>query len=223
MMRRVGFLMAAVAAMLAVPAIASAGGGGQQAGACPGFAEGAAISMLDGCFDGVAHFAPAGGTLTIENVGAAPHSYTAVDGSFDTGVLDGGQSAELSGVAPGVYRVFCTLHGTRSGEGMAGALIVGDGPVSTSAAAAVPTVPVPDNTEIVAALDRQTEALSAIGDRQTALLDGLQPARADGPPEWAWQMTILLAVAAGGAVVALSVGRRAARPVPTQVVGGEVG
>ncbi len=222
-MRRAGTLAVVVAMVVAVPAAALAGGGGQQAGACPGFSQGARIAMLDGCFDGVAHFAAAGEALTIVNTGHAQHNYVAVDGAFDTGWIQPGEQAELRDVAAGVYRVFCTLHGSRTGEGMAGVLIVGD-PSVTDAAAVVappPATPAVGGDEIVAALDRQTEALAAIGDRQTALLDGLQPADA-GPPDWAWQVTILIALAAGAAVVALSVRRRSPRPAPTQVVGSEM-
>ncbi len=222
-MRRAGLLALVAAMLVAAPSVALAGGGGQQAGACPGFAEGARISMLDGCFDGVAHFAPAGETLTIVNTGHAQHNYVAVDGSFDTGWIQPGQQRELRDVAPGVYRVFCTLHGSSTGQGMAGVLVVGHPFITDAAAVAAPPAASPalGGEEIVAALDRQTEALAAIGDRQTALLDGLQAADA-GPPDWTWQVTILLALAAGAAVVALSVGRRPARPAPTQVVGSEM-
>ncbi len=223
MMRKAGLLAVVVAVVVAVPAVALAGGGMRQAGACPGFAEGAEVSMLDGCFDGVAHFAAAGAALTIVNDGAAPHTYTAVDGSFDTGTMEAGEEFTLDGIAPGVYRVYCTLHGTASGNGMAGVLVVGDPSPSGAAPIAAPSVgSTAGGDEIVAALDRQTEVLTAIGDRQTALLDGLQPADAGAPPDWAWQVTILLALAAGAGVVALSVGRRSARPAPPQVVGSEV-
>lgn len=216
-MRKLGFVVAAVAVLVAVPAAVQAGGGGNSA-YCRGFTEGAAVSMVDSCFDGVAHFA-AGPDLAVRNDGQAPHSFTAVDGSFDTGLLQAGEAMDLQ-VEPGIYRVFCTLHGNRSGEGMAGVLVVGAPALDAAVAAPIAPGPSPSDGEIVAALDRQTEVLSAIGDRQTALLDGLQPAAADaGPPDWAWQVTILLAVAAGAAVVALSAGRRPARPVPAQVVG----
>ncbi len=221
-MRKVVMVVAAVAVALAVPVAAHAGGGAQDAGKCPGFAEGTTVEMLDGCFDGVAHFSPGpGAILTVENAGDAPHTYTAVDRSFDTGIVEAGESVELPEIAPGVYRVFCTLHGTTRGEGMAGVLIVGD--LAAAKSGTVPIAPPPNSAdgELLAAINRQTEVLSAIGDRQTDLLNGLQPA-GDGPPDWAWQVTILLGLGAGAAVVALSVARRSARPAPTQVVG-EIG
>lgn len=89
--------------------------------------------MLDSCFSGVAHFAPEGETITVANHGSLPHTFTAVDGSFDTGQLGSGATAEVSVGKSGVYRVFCVLHGTADGQGMAGVLIVGD-PTSVEAA-----------------------------------------------------------------------------------------
>lgn len=117
--------LALVLMFTAAPATALAGGGGTtDAGTCPGFAEGSIVSMRDGCFTGVAHFAP-NDTLTIRNDGLAPHTYTAVDGSFDTGVLASGETVELTGLATGVYRVYCTLHATPKGDGMTGVLVIG--------------------------------------------------------------------------------------------------
>lgn len=125
-----------VAALLLVPGVAAAGGGMHEAGSCPGFAEGDTVVMRDGCFSGVAQFADSG-DVTIVNEGYAPHSYTAVDGAFDTGLIDPGQTATLTGIDPGVYKVYCTLHADLSGNGMAGVLVVGDG---GGAAAATPPI-----------------------------------------------------------------------------------
>jgi hypothetical protein len=85
--------------------------------------------LRDSCFDGVAHFT-APGTLLVQNKGVLPHSFTAVDGSFDSGLLQPGESAEVVLGEPGIVPVVCNLHGTREGAGMAGILVVGDaGPV----------------------------------------------------------------------------------------------
>ncbi len=119
-------LMIALTVLLLVPGVASAGGGGVDPSACAGYSEGTEIAMQDSCFSGTAHFVPSGTTVTVTNVGFMPHSITAVDGSFDTGLVDGGGTAELSFGEPGIYRVFCTLHGTAAGEGMAGVVLVGD-------------------------------------------------------------------------------------------------
>lgn len=50
-----------------------------------------------------------------------------VDGSFDTGVMDGGESSELVFDEPVIYLVFCALHASRDGGGMSGVLVVGAG------------------------------------------------------------------------------------------------
>jgi hypothetical protein len=82
--------------------------------------------MRDSCFEGTAQFVPAGGTINVFNEGEVPHSLSAVDGSFDTGNLEAGERAEFAVGAAGVIRYYCKLHGTASGEGMAGVIIVGE-------------------------------------------------------------------------------------------------
>lgn len=99
-------------------------GGGAGGSACDGFDDGSTVLMLDSCFAGTAHFAPAGTSVLVENQGKFPHTFTAVDGSFDSGQVGAGSSVELA-IEPGIYRVFCSLHGTAKGQGMAGVLIVG--------------------------------------------------------------------------------------------------
>ncbi len=118
-------LLMSVALLLILPGSALAGGGGHT-NPCPGFSEGAELGMEDSCYDGVAHFVPAGSSVTVRNHGNLPHSVTAVDGSFDSGLLQPGDTFEVAVDDPGVVRVYCTLHGTTAGEGMAGVLIVGD-------------------------------------------------------------------------------------------------
>lgn len=133
-MRRV-FIASAV--LMLIPGVAWAGFRGVDTSGCAGFNEGTEVSMLDSCFDGVAHFAAEGDLVTVSNDGSLPHTFTAVDGSFDTGLVDPGSSAEVTIDEPGVYRVFCSLHGTVEGEGMAGVLVVGDAvPASAVAVAA---------------------------------------------------------------------------------------
>lgn len=119
-------LLVATAMLMALPGVASAGGGGVDTAGCAGYARGDEISMLDSCFSGTAHFAPSGSPITVSNDGVLPHTLTAVDGSFDTGFLDPGATAELTIDEPGVYQVFCSLHGTVQGEGMAGVLVIGE-------------------------------------------------------------------------------------------------
>jgi plastocyanin len=65
--------------------------------------------------------APADATLTVDNVGKVPHTYTVTgtDATVDVAAGESG-SLDLSGVAPGVYRVICTYH-----TNMEGAIKVG--------------------------------------------------------------------------------------------------
>lgn len=116
--------MLAIIVLIVLPAGAAAGGGGGGLGACAGFASGDTVTMRDNCFEGTAHFA-GGDTITILNEGQMDHTYTAVDGAFDTGALRSGETADID-AEPGIHRVYCTLHSTPDGEGMAGVLIVGD-------------------------------------------------------------------------------------------------
>lgn len=106
--------------------VAAGGGGGFGAGPCAGFSAGDQLVMRDNCFDGVAHFAPSRSTLVVVNQGILPHSFTAVDGSFDTGVLQPGETAEIPLPDDAAVRVHCTLHGSAEGAGMAGVLLVGN-------------------------------------------------------------------------------------------------
>jgi len=152
---RIGATLAVL--LLIAPAGASAGGGG-GGGPCAGFRSGPTVVMRDSCFDGVAHFTAAGTTLLVENQGALPHSFAAVDGRFDTGVLQPGERAEIELQDEGIVRVVCTLHGSREGGGMAGVLLVGN-----------PTVgPVGGETQLAAALEVHQARLLKVVEGQTA-------------------------------------------------------
>lgn len=53
----------------------------------------------------------AGEQITVSNLDGAPHTMTADDGSFDTGVVDAGSNVTLTMPdAPGTYQYFCSLH-----------------------------------------------------------------------------------------------------------------
>lgn len=128
-------LVVTIVLLMSIPGIALAGARGIDTSGCAGFGEGATVVMRDSCFGGTAHFVSDGTTITIDNQGALPHTFTAVDGSFDTGTVAAGSSADLEVGGPGIYRVFCSLHGTARGDGMAGVLVVGDaGPASEQTA-----------------------------------------------------------------------------------------
>lgn len=140
--RIITFAAVTVAAMAAAaPALAGGGGGG---GPCPAYADGDATETVlqDNCFDPVSATAPAGTTITIRNDGTQPHTYTAVDGAFDTGVLQPGDSTTIElPAAAGTLPVYCTLHADRQGNGMAGTVTLAtdadSGGLGASAAALV--------------------------------------------------------------------------------------
>lgn len=158
-------LLVAVVLLLLLPGVASAGGGGGIS-QCPGFAAGTTVSMLDSCFNGTAHFAPTGTALTIRNDGEIPHTFTAVDGTFQSGQVQPGNTFELTIDEPGVYEVFCSLHGTADGQGMAGVLVVGEAEASPVAAAvttdAINEAVAEDDQVMVEALDRHTSAIESL-------------------------------------------------------------
>lgn len=168
-MRRI---LVTVALVLLLPGVASAGGGGDIS-LCPGFATGTTLSMLDSCFNGTAHFAPANTALIISNDGAMAHTFTAVDGTFDSGQVQPGETFELTIDEPGVYEVFCSLHGTADGEGMAGVLLVGEAePLPVSAAInmdAIKEAVAEDDQEVIEALDRNTLAIGSLRVAQASM------------------------------------------------------
>jgi plastocyanin len=63
-----------------------------------------------------------GQTVAVNNQEGEPHSLTAKDGSFDTGVFDSGTRYIEAPDAPGRYPYSCLVHGPRI---MKGVLIVG--------------------------------------------------------------------------------------------------
>ena len=51
-----------------------------------------------------------GDTITFTNLDSAPHTATASDGSFDTGRLGRGESAQITAGAAGTFDYFCRFH-----------------------------------------------------------------------------------------------------------------
>ena len=58
---------------------------------------------------------PVGTTVTFTNQDSVPHTATADDGSFDTGNLDNGASAEVTFDTPGTYTYVCSYHPNMTG------------------------------------------------------------------------------------------------------------
>ena len=209
-MRRL-FLSTAILALAMVPAVAGAGGGGSIS-LCPAYSSGTTVSVLDSCFNGIAHTAPLGETLTVSNDGEIPHTLTAVDGSFDTGQLAPGETTTLSFDEAGIYKVFCTLHGSVDGSGMAGLLIVGE-PDPVFAAAPidpqqiksdVSTAVADGNQSLVATVAGHERLLTGLVAGQTALSQKLD--RLDSVPETATPIVVSVPEAEGFTVLAVAAG-----------------
>ncbi|HSK93481.1 MAG TPA: cupredoxin family copper-binding protein [Candidatus Angelobacter sp.] len=72
-----------------------------------------------------------GDSVTWTNRDAIPHTATATDGSWDTGLLDQDESGTITFTAPGTYEYLCTPHPTMTGR------------VIVLAAASQPAAPTP--------------------------------------------------------------------------------
>ena len=51
-----------------------------------------------------------GDTVTFTNRDGAPHTATAVNGSFETGTLGKGKSNSIAFDSAGTYAIFCAIH-----------------------------------------------------------------------------------------------------------------
>jgi plastocyanin len=57
----------------------------------------------------------AGGKVTWQNEDTAPHTATADDGSFDTGIIEKGKLGSATFKEPGTFTYFCEVHPTMHG------------------------------------------------------------------------------------------------------------
>jgi plastocyanin len=114
---------------LGIPvALAGCGGGGdqQRRGALD-------IEMLDNFYKRDLTRVPAGTRVRFSNGGRAVHNAVAVNGVWSTPLtIQSGGAASVTLSKPGVYRFYCTFHGTKDGQGMTGTIIVGDVRYETS-------------------------------------------------------------------------------------------
>jgi len=114
---------------LGIPlALAACGGGGgnQRRGALD-------IEMLDNFYKRDVTRVPAGTRVRFSNGGRAVHNAVAANGGWSTPLsIQSGDAATVTLFKPGVYRFYCTFHGTSDGQGMAGTIVVGDVRYETS-------------------------------------------------------------------------------------------
>lgn len=216
-------LLIGVALLMVIPTAASAGGGGHGSGLCAGFTSGTEVGMLDSCFQGTAHFAPVGEAITVVNYGELPHTFTAVDGSFDTGTLDSGETAEITVNEAGILQVYCSLHGTTDGGGMAGVLIAGEPEVTAIGVGLDSDITggaMGSELETLAAsVDNQSTMIAALTSSHSKLADTVGALAEDSlHPAW-----IVLFAAGAGALIATLVVHVTDRQRAIEEIGQEVG
>ena len=85
------------------------------------------VSMIDNQFNAAVTRVPVGARVIFMNVGANPHNAVAADSSWKTALeIKAGSEETVVFDKAGVYKYYCTFHGTRDGVGMAGVIVVGD-------------------------------------------------------------------------------------------------
>lgn len=57
-----------------------------------------------------------GTTLKVTNADGVTHTFTARDGSFSTGDLDGGKTATIALNKPGTFSYYCKIHNYMTGS-----------------------------------------------------------------------------------------------------------
>ena len=96
--------------------------------------ETADVAMVDLAFEPATLEAVAGDTIRWTNKGAAPHTATAEDGAFDSGIVPSGGTFEVTLDTPGTYAYVCQLH-----PGMSGSIVVAAGAGSPTGTGANPS------------------------------------------------------------------------------------
>ncbi len=139
----------------------------------------ATVSMGDNFYSPASVSIAAGDTVTWSNNGQAPHSATADDGSFDTGVFNSGQSRSETFSRAGTFTYFCTIHANMhgsvrvlaaaSGGGKGGGGSAGSSSAGTSESAAVASPEAAGTSTSLAGTGLETLGLAATG---LALLAG---------------------------------------------------
>ena len=72
------------------------------------------ITISDFAFSGVTEIT-VGTTVVVTNEDGSTHTWTAVEGAFDSGSLAGGDSFEFTFTEPGTYEYFCAIHPSMTG------------------------------------------------------------------------------------------------------------
>jgi plastocyanin len=99
------------AASIGVPAAAPAAVASASSAPKARKSASASVSVGDNFYAPTSVTVAVGDTVTWNNNGQAPHSATADDGSFDTGVFDPGGRRSVSFDSAGTFSYYCTVHG----------------------------------------------------------------------------------------------------------------
>ena len=83
----------------------------------------ATVRIANLAFDPATITVPAGSTVTWSNEDVTPHTATAIDGLFDSGIFDPGASFSFTFTEPGTFAYQCLLH-----PNMQGSVVVGGAP-----------------------------------------------------------------------------------------------
>ena len=110
--------MATLAAATSLVLVASAGNVLAQADPTVTYGQ----QITDFGFDPIQLSVNAGDTVTWTNAGTMPHAVTADDDSFDSGLINPGDTIDMSFSTPGSYPYHCTAH-----PWMKGVITVGGG------------------------------------------------------------------------------------------------
>ena len=88
----------------------------ERAPASPAPVDAVPVQIVNLSFTPASVTVPAGGSVAWTNDDSLPHTATALDGSFDSGILDPGASFSWTFDAPGTIAYQCSLHPQMRGE-----------------------------------------------------------------------------------------------------------
>jgi amicyanin len=100
--------------------------------------SGTLVEIADFAFEPAELTITAGETVTWTNLDGVAHTATATDGSWDTGLLDEGESGSITFTTPGTYDYRCTPH-----PSMTGRIVVEAATPATASPTAAPTAAPP--------------------------------------------------------------------------------
>ena len=109
-------------------------------------AQGGAVSIVDFAFQPNSLEVTTGSTVTWTNTGAAPHTVSADDGSFDSGTLSPGSTFSQTFNTAGTFAYHCNIH-----PNMTATIIVSEGGGSSSQAPAAAEQPATAGAAVPAA------------------------------------------------------------------------